>query len=204
MIGAILAGGENSRMPVLKGFLVVDGKPIIERGLEVLARVFGKVVISTNMPERYFYLGAPLIGDVVSGGGPVTGILSVLTATGEDAVFVAACDMPFISEELVRYMADVYGKRSSESKGEGHVGAVIPEWGGRMEPLFGIYSRAALGTLETMVRAGKRSLQEVLRFLNTHLVSEEEVKAVDPEGRSFANINTVEDYERIGGKSCLV
>jgi len=47
------------------------------------------------MPERYFSFGLPMVGDVRNARSPMTGILSVLIATGEEAVFVVACDMPF-------------------------------------------------------------------------------------------------------------
>ncbi len=202
MIGAILSGGENRRIPVVKGFLEVDGKTIIGRELEILARVFGKVVISTNTPESYFHLGVPLIGDIVPEKGPIAGILSALAATGEDSIFVVACDMPFISEELIRYVAGVYnegGKRRGQ-KAE----AVIPVFDGKTEPLFGVYSESVIRAIEASILTGKKGLIALLDSLHVRYISDEEVRAIDPKGESFININTMKDYERIGGKSCLV
>ena len=211
MIGAVLAGGENRRIPVLKGFLNIEGRAIIERTLATLSAVFDKVAISTNMPERHFYLGVPLIGDIMKEKGPVIGMLSVLSATREEAVFFVACDMPFVNEDLVRYMAGVYeGERpktegrGSRVKGQESIDAVVPVFEGKIEPLFGIYTRNSIHTMETMVRTGKRGLISMLSNMNVRYISYEEVKVMDPEGRSFVNINTLEDYERIGGKTCLV
>lgn len=203
MIGAILSGGENRRIPVLKGFLTVDGATIIERIIGVLGRVFERVVISTNMPERYFCFGVPLIGDIKREKGPMTGILSVLVATGEDSVFVVACDMPFVSEKLIRYMVEKY---SAESAGQGpqNYDAVIPVYKGREQPLFGIYTRSGMKTLESMIESGQRSLIRMLRDLRVLCITDEEVKGVDSAGESFVNINTLKDYKRIGGKTCLV
>lgn len=204
MIGVILAGGENRRIPVSKGFLAVEGRPIIERSIEVLKRIFGAVVISTNTPEKYFYLGVPLIGDRLTEKGPIIGILSVLAATGEDSLFVVACDMPFVSEKLVRYMTDIYNEHLGKSMDDREVDAVIPVFEGKAEPLFGIYRKRVIQTIETMILTGQKGLIAMLDNIHVRYITDAEVKAMDPEGRSFVNINTIEDYERIGGKTCLV
>lgn len=196
MTGLILAGGENRRLPVLKAFLTIEERPIIERSLEILQRVLGRVVISTNQPEQYFRLGVPLIGDVIRERGPLTGIVSALTATGVCALFVVACDMPFINEELIRYMVDVWNRNRDTA-------AVIPVFEGKEEPLFGIYTDTVTGIGETMIRHGERGIQALLKTVPVQYISEEEVRAVDPRGDSFVNINTMADYERIGGAPCL-
>ncbi len=203
MTGAVLSGGENRRIPVIKGFLTVDGKTMIERALDVLARVLGKVVISTNEPGRYFHLGVPLVGDIIPERGPIAGILSVLTATGEDAVFVVACDMPFVSEELVRYIAGVYD-RQKVKRGEGSVDAIIPVFEGKIEPLFGVYTKSVVDAIGAAMLIGRKGLIALLNSLHVRYITDEEVRAIDPKGKSFVNINTMEDYEKIGGKTCLV
>lgn len=199
MIGLILSGGENRRIPVPKGFLTVGGKAIIERSIDILGSIFGRVVISTNTPERYFLLGVPLIGDIMSEKGPMAGILSVFAVTGEDSVFVVACDMPFINEDLIRYMAEIY--KGVEG---GQVDAVIPVFEGKKEPLFGIYTKRIMETMEKMIQGGQMSLSEMLTDLRVHYITEDEIRDIDPLCESFVNINSMEDYERIGGKECLV
>lgn len=202
MTAAILSGGENTRIPVLKGFLEVGGRTILARSLEMLRRLFRDVVISTNMPERYFSFGVPLIGDIRDERGPMTGILSLLAATGDESVFVVACDMPFIKEELIRYVINCYDRHAAGYRGQAD--AVIPVFRGRPEPLLGIYSRSAFTVLEEEVRKGKGGIQETLAKLNVLYIPDEEVRRIDPEGLSFVNINTLNDYERIGGNLCLV
>ena len=201
MIGVILAGGENRRIPALKGFLSVEGKAIIERSIDTLTRVLGKTVISTNMPEKYFCFGLSLIGDITQEKGPIIGILSVLAATGEDSVFVVACDMPFVSGTLVRYMVESFkGGMARDAR----VDAVVPVFEGKTEPLFGIYTRRVMNPIEGMIHNGRKGLIAMLDDLNVQYITDEEVRARDPKGDSFININTMEDYERIGGKTCLV
>ena len=43
----------------------------------------------------------------------------------------------------------------------------------------------------------KTSLIPFLREVNTYFINESDMRTIDPEGRSFVNINTVEDYEAI-------
>lgn len=213
MTGAILSGGENTRMPLLKGFLKINGQTIIERNLNILCKVFEEVVISTNMPEKYFGFGVPLIGDLKKEKGPMTGILSVLIATATDAVFVTACDMPFINEALIRYMVDRYNQQSAFSIHNSPIpnpqfplksyDAVIPVFNNGTEPLFGIYARDTMKPMEKALKKGDKGLNELLKNINTLFVNEEEIRGIDPTGKTFANINTISDYENIGGALCL-
>jgi molybdopterin-guanine dinucleotide biosynthesis protein A len=183
MTACILSGGENKRFPYPKGFIELGGRRLIESTVETLSGIFDRVVISTNEPEKYFYLGAPMIGDIVRQRGPMTGILSALVSTDEQCVFFAACDMPFIKPELIRYIA---------GKGCG-TDAVAPVWEGRPEPLLAVYSKNLIDALKEGISSGKRSLRDFLGGIDVLYISEEEVKAVDPEGRSFLNINTMDD-----------
>jgi molybdopterin-guanine dinucleotide biosynthesis protein A len=202
LTAAILAGGENRRIPYVKGLLAVEGRTIIDRSLDVLRKVFDRVVISTNSPEWYFRFGVPLIGDVKMKRGPMTGILSVLLATSDAAVFVVACDMPFISEALLRYMLTLFEEQGA--RGNRGIDAVIPVFGGKTEPLFGIYTRNVVKVMEGMLREGNTSLQAMFGNTEVLYIDEEAVRARDPLGRSFININTMEDYKKIRGALCLV
>ena len=196
MDAIILAGGENKRFPVIKGFLEISGKRIIERNIELLKGIFDRVIISTNNPELYFYLGVLMVGDVVEYRGPMTGILSGLTIPEVSEVFVTACDMPFINAELIKYIVDKWEKEYD---------ALIPIFDDKPQPLLGIYSKRIAKSMEQSIINGERSLREFLRGINVFYINEEEVRNIDPESRSFININTIEDFQKeIGGEICLV
>ncbi|TAL26358.1 MAG: molybdenum cofactor guanylyltransferase [Nitrospirae bacterium] len=188
MTGTILAGGENRRIPLLKGHIEINGQRIIDSSVNLLKNFFDKVIISTNTPELYFYCGAPMIGDVINQRGPMTGILSVLLNTDDD-VFVVGCDMPFINEKLIRSMAD-------KTKGR-RWDAVIPLFEGTPQPLFAIYSRNILSVIEERLNKGLRRLKDMLTELEVLYIKEQEVREIDPEGRAFVNINTMEDYKKV-------
>ena len=108
MDALILAGGENRRFFFHKGLAEIHGKRIIEITSSLLRKYFNKVWLSTNSPDKYFYLGLPMIGDIINFRGPLTGIFSALLSTGAPEVFVAACDMPFISDDMINLIKDSY------------------------------------------------------------------------------------------------
>jgi molybdopterin-guanine dinucleotide biosynthesis protein A len=183
----ILAGGENKRLPILKGFLELKGRKIIESNIELLKGIFDGVIISTNTPERYFYLGMSMVGDVINYRGPMTGILSALITLKETEIFVTACDMPFIKPELIRYIVGRWTDRWE---------AIVPVFDGKPQPLLGIYSRKLVSKMEESIKTQTRGLREFLGTIEVHYIKEEEVRAIDPEGKSFVNINTIQDYEK--------
>ena len=194
MDALILAGGENKRIPLIKGFLEIRNRKIIETNIELLKSIFSRVILSVNHPELYFYLGLPMIGDVVDSRGPMTGILSVFMNTESADIFVTACDMPYINAILIKYMVEKYNDKFD---------ALIPLYDGKPQPLFGIYAKRISGLMEQRIRAGKKSLLDFLKTINVRYINEEEVRNIDPEGRSFVNINTFKDYQREGGAICL-
>jgi molybdopterin-guanine dinucleotide biosynthesis protein A len=193
MDGLILAGGENKRLPFLKGFIEINGEKIIESTVSLFKRIFQRVMISTNNPELYFYLGTSLIGDTMKYRGPMTGIYSALTVPGVSEVFVTACDMPFINGILVEYMV---------SKWESKWDAAIPVFDNKPQPLFGIYSGKIADRIADSIKNEKRSLREFLKTIHVLYISEERVRSIDREGKSFVNINTLKDLEEEGGKIC--
>lgn len=191
MIAAVLAGGENRRMPFRKGLLELGGRSIIDSTLCTLEGLFDRVLISTNEPEHYFRFGAPMVGDLLPERGPMTGIYSVLMAErgSADGIFVVACDMPFIKPELVRCLI---------AKGTAHKDAVVPVMGGKPQPLCAVYSGRLAERMLQSIREGRRGLRDFLQGrVDVQYVDEAEVRAHDPEGRSFMNINTLNDLEDV-------
>lgn len=190
--GVILAGGENRRFPVLKGFVKIYGGTIIGKNLSLLKETFPEVLISTNAPEIYFSLGVKLIGDVLPSKGPMSGIYSALINIKGDCVFVLACDMPFVKKEIIELVCE---KHVASVKLDNTVCATVPVCNGEPQPLFGVYCKTVLPYFEDRILSGKTGLKRLLGEVNTNFVNESDIRAVDPEGRSFVNINTVEDYE---------
>jgi molybdopterin-guanine dinucleotide biosynthesis protein A len=181
--GVILAGGENRRMPVLKALIEVDGQKIIERNINIMKRLFKQVFIVTNQPEVYVYLGIPLLGDAYDIRGPIIGVFTSLLNSSNQWVFISACDMPFINKNVIKYM---YSQKNNFD-------AVVPIVKGKTEPLLAFYSKRLLPTMEKVILTDKRGIKDFLKNKRVKYVTSKEIKKIDPEAKSFANLNTPED-----------
>jgi molybdopterin-guanine dinucleotide biosynthesis protein A len=187
--GVLLAGGRARRLGgVAKGLLRIDGEPLAARTLRLFARLFGGALVVANDAEAYAGLGAPVVADRLTGRGAPGGLHAALHAAATPWVFAAACDMPFVSEAGVALLA---------ARREG-VLAVIPRFGGRLEPLHALWSRACLPALEEALAKGDPSFRLLAERIPARVVEEEDWRAVDPSGRAFENVNTPEDAARLG------
>jgi len=70
-------------------------------------------------------------------------------------------------------------------------------YGGRPEPLLAVYSRGALGAMEEMLSGGERAMTGLLERIDVRYIDEDAVRKIDNEGKSFININTVEDLKKV-------
>ncbi len=192
--GVILAGGKNTRFPSLKGFIKINGVPILKRSLDIMRSLFPEVLISTNTPEAYFHLGATLLGDALPSRGPMAGIYTSLINSCNNSVFVIACDMPFVGEGVIRLVCEKYRLARREN-----YDATVPVFDGEPQPLFAVYCNSVVPVLEEGIMNDKVALKQFLREIRTFYIEESEVRAADPEGFSFVNINTVDDYKMITG-----
>src|SRR5215510_12326344 len=104
--GVIQAGGRSTRMGGQpKALIELGGRPIIARVLAALAPAVDDVLLVTNTPELYAFLGLPMVGDVYPDHGALGGIYSGLEAAAGQAALTVACDMPFLHPDVVRLVA---------------------------------------------------------------------------------------------------
>jgi molybdopterin-guanine dinucleotide biosynthesis protein A len=191
--GVILAGGKNTRYPTIKSYIKIGDSTIIERNLRILKNIFEEVFISTNSPELYFRLGVPLFGDVIPSKGPMSGLYSLLSNIRNNCLFVVACDMPFVKESLISFICE----RHREISRKLDVDATIPVYKDEPQPLLGIYCKGIITHLKECVLKERTSLKKFLNEIRTYFIDYDEFSYLDPEGVSFININTEEDYKNI-------
>ena len=110
----VQAGGLSSRMGCDKARMAFCGEPLIERVLGRLAPVAGELVVTTSRPSELAYLEELMfdglrprvVMDIDGPAGAMRGIASSLAAARLPLVAIVACDMPFVSPELVGALAD--------------------------------------------------------------------------------------------------
>lgn len=183
---AVMAGGKSRRMGQDKAWIDFEGRPIIARVIEVLQEVADEVFIVAN-DERYRTLGLRVVPDRFPDGGALGGIATGVGAAAHDRVLVAACDMPFLR-------ADVWRLLIAAAEG---VDAVVPKVGGEYETLHALYARSCLGPMERSLAAGRLRVISFFGDVRVREVAEAELRAVDPELRSFTNVNTPEELAAV-------
>ncbi len=191
VIAAIIAGGGAQRLGgTPKGTLKVQGRRIIDRQLEVLARVFGRVLLVANDPKPWANLGIPIIPDRATGGlGPLAGIdaaLGALVPPSETAVVCIAGDMPFLDPGALILLRD----HAPDAD------AVVPWVRGHAEPLCARYSSRCAKIVHTLLASGQLETKQLLVHVNAHRLDEMRLRTLDPDLRFLDNINTPEDLAR--------
>jgi molybdopterin-guanine dinucleotide biosynthesis protein A len=190
----LLVGGRSSRMGRPKAGLLFDGEPLLAHLLRRLARAFPAIVVVRAPGQDLAIPSASVIGasslvvaeDRVTDQGPVAGICAGLAAVRQPLAYVVTCDVPFLDPGLGVWMVSLV---------EGY-DVVVPEWEGRLNPLQAVYRTRVLPVVEAQLAEGRRRLMDLYERVAVRKVSEAEIRAHDPEGRTFFNMNTPEEYER--------
>ena len=181
----ILTGGESKRMGSDKASVVLSGKSLLGHVLAQVEPLFSDILISVR--EKRPDIVYPQIVDSSKQRGPMVGIKSALEAAKTEWVFVIACDMPLISTGLIQHLA---GLRNQHD-------AVVPFVFDRPQPLFGFYNKTCLPLMEDRMKQGQRSMIRLLDDLDTHLLSEQQVRVMDPEFKSLLSLDTMEDVKKV-------
>jgi molybdopterin-guanine dinucleotide biosynthesis protein A len=185
---AIQAGGESRRMGEDKARLNFRGQPLIVRVMERVARLADEILVTTNQPEAYGFLKVPCIPDLLPGYGALGGLYTALSAAQNPLVAVIACDMPFVSPELLVFQRDILVTTSAD--------AAIPRTPERMEPFHAVYRKATcLPLVQAALEKGQRRVDSWLAQANIRYLTHEEITHYDPGGLAFLNVNTPEDLQ---------
>ena len=183
--GAILAGGRSSRMGRDKSALVLGGVSVLERIGSSMAPLVTRIrVIGNRVTESAGYVVQP---DLRPGLGPLSGIHAALATTESSSVLVVACDLPFVTTELLAGLIELL---------EDGTEAVVPRVSGRAVPVCALYRRACLERLHARLDRGELKAHQFVASLATTYVDDDMLERLDPRGICLKNINTPEDLER--------
>lgn len=168
----------------LKTFL---GRPLIQRVVDRLSTIADELIVTTNRPEDYSFLGLRLISDLKPGRGALGGLYTAIASASHPMVGVVACDMPFASATffeaakkiLVDEKADVLIAKSEEG----------------YEPLHAVYRReTCLPAIEAAIDADHWKVIAWFPQVNVRVLTSDELKRYDPTGLAFWNVNTPEEF----------
>lgn len=185
--GVVQAGGKSTRMGgEPKALIELGGRRIVERVVAAIAPVVDDVLVVTNTPERYAFLGLPMVGDVFPDHGSLGGIYSGLKAATGDVAFTVACDMPFLRPDVVRLVID----RAAGAD------VVIPRVGDQLETMHASYAKACLPHMEERLRAGRLKIIGFFDRVRVLEIAEDEVRRLADPSVVFMNVNTPDELAR--------
>ena len=183
LAGVVLAGGKSRRLGTDKALLRLNGRTLLAATVETLLPVCQEVIIVTNTPEAHAHPAARQVGDAFPGKGSLGGVYSGLSAAVAPRCLAVACDMPFLNPAVISYMAALDGDHD----------VIIPRLHSHVEPLHAIYSCTCLPYMRDLLDRGNLKIIDFFPRVRVRYVEGAELAPLDPEHRSFLNINTPQD-----------
>lgn len=181
----VLAGGKSTRMGSDKAFVMLDGRTLLARALE-LARAVTDNVRIVGSTEK-FAAFAPVVEDVFRECGPLGGIHAALLASGAEQNLMLAVDLPFVPVTLLQYLV-------TRARGSDAI-ATVPRAGGGWQPLCAVYRREFAEDAEMALRAGRYKIGALFAGAKVQALEEEELARAGFAPGLFRNLNTKDDLE---------
>jgi molybdopterin-guanine dinucleotide biosynthesis protein A len=184
---AILAGGLGRRFGgVDKGGLIVGGRSIVARQIDLLRQLTSDLIIVTGHQDAYAHLGVPIVPDTIAGAGPLGGICTALERSTQPSVLIVACDMPFLSLAFLRHLL---------TRVQG-VDVALPKTADGYHPLCAAYARTALPAIRARIRKGRLDVVGLVREVRVAEIGPAELAPFDPGCVMLSNVNTPHDLRQ--------
>jgi molybdopterin-guanine dinucleotide biosynthesis protein A len=180
----LLTGGSSRRMGRDKATLEIGGRPLADHLATLLATVADPVI---EVGPGYTTLRA--VSEEPSGGGPLAAIAAGAALLAAEAIeaptLVIATDLPQLTGAFLRRLAEHSVPTPNH--------CVVPrDHEGRAQPLCARYSPSALALSQDLVKAGHRSMRDLLaRLLIVFVVTDADTSHV------LRDIDTPADLEAI-------
>jgi molybdopterin-guanine dinucleotide biosynthesis protein A len=179
----ILAGGKSTRMGTDKTFVLLDGRTLLARMLDLARQLTSNVHIIGD-PTKFAPF-APTIADVFPGCGPLGGIHAALRSSRTDLNLILAVDVPFVSLASLDYF--ISRARTSNAN------VTLARAAGGFQPLCAVYHRSFADAAENALRAGHYKIDTLFTPASTQVIEEVELQAQGFSLQIFRNLNTPEE-----------
>lgn len=183
---AILAGGKNSRfLGENKAFIEIGNSKIFDLILKTVSGLFREIIVVTNSPEDFSsYKEIIVTEDYYKNMGPIGGIHAALIKAESSAVFVIACDMPFIKAEIISEICNFFYSNPSD--------ILVPVVNMKNEPLHAIYTKKILPEIQKLASSqSNKAIRNIFPLVNTQYIE------IKKRIISFSNINSHDDLNKL-------
>ena len=183
--GIVLCGGRSSRMGRAKAWLPFGDETLLQRTVRIVSEAVGPVVVVAAPRQELPPLpaGVEIVRDIEEGQGPLGGLAAGLAALDgrAEAVYLSACDAPFLTAEFVRTVV-------------GHLGtyaAAVPVTDGYPHPLAAVYRMSVRPTVERRLAEDSLRLRDLFDEVPTRFLGPEAFADL----AALTNVNTLAEYE---------
>lgn len=186
--GVILCGGKSSRMGYPKALLPFGPELMLQRVVRLLSEVVAPIVVvaapGQELPE--LPAGIILARDEREGRGPLEGLQAGLTPLigRADAAYATSCDVPLLQLDFVRQMIARLGEHE----------IAVPVEEKFQHPLAAVYRTSVVPHIADLLAHEQMRPVFLFERVSTVRVRVEELRAVDPELQTLANLNHPADY----------
>lgn len=192
----ILAGGFSSRFAQDKGLLQLSNKPLVKHVLDVVNNIVDErllILRSKTQVEKYSKIVGPNVNiffDNSKEHGPLVGALKGFEESQGKYSLLLPCDTPLVSRDILNLLLELCINRN----------AAIPRWPNcYMEPLQAVYcTEPALEASAEAIGLGEFNMQAMVdKLRNVRYVSTLVLQQLDPELKTFFNVNTLLDLRKV-------
>ena len=186
--GIVLCGGRSSRMGLPKATLPFGPEQMLQRVVRLLGEAVSPIVVVASPSQELPNVSDDVIiaRDEREDRGPLQGLAAGLAAIKQraDAAYVTSCDVPLLVPEFVSRMGDLLAEHD----------LVVPKENQYHHPLAAVYRTSLLPQIQDLLAANRMRLIFLFENSDTLEVPVEQLRAIDPELATLANLNSPSDY----------
>jgi molybdenum cofactor guanylyltransferase len=165
-------------------------RTLLAHALQLVSATTGSAWIAGSAAK--FAAFGPVVEDIYSGQGPLAGIHAALARTRTELNLMVAVDMPFLQPDFLHYLV-------AQARGSTAM-VVVPEAGGRLQPLCAVYRGNFAEVAERSLRAGKNKVDRLFAEVSTRVIPQEELERNGFAEEMFHNLNTEKDWQEASAR----
>ena len=194
----VQAGGRSTRMGFDKATASFLGEPLVARVLRLAAPAASELAVTSVRPQELFFLegasfdGLPVrvVADLAGPAGAMRGIASSLAAASAPLVAVVACDMPFVSPDLLCALAARLERDGLD--------VCVPRVARGIEPLCAVWRRdTCLPVARELLAQDAQRIRLLIDRVNAGYLDESAIVAAAGSLDCFENVNTPDELAAV-------
>lgn len=191
LTGVILAGGKKRHSSGLHpALLPFRRERMVNRQFRLMRPICEELILVTDEPKLILPVldaDVRLITDYYANRGPLGGLHAALSLAGHGHVWLAGCDMPFLSPRAALVML--------QRKRQYFLDAVVPCIHGKLNPLHGVFGRSLAKLAAKLSMAGRHSILALLDDISCGTMEEKQFHIHGIDMHFMIRTNTAEAYE---------